>query len=392
MWFWLLVLLIVVVLISRAQQQCSADFTLNKQQCNQRIKQCNKSNVPLKWSAKKACKQLLGKKEGGCLCAQDCNFACKAGCVANSQYCFWNATATTQKGQCFNKQTLLSTARANTSTCETIKPFKIKLVFESVQPTAAVKDAFNRAAKKWSLVISRSFNKPITIPAGSYCNERYVMEHATKVQDLQIIIVVEPIDGVSNTLGSAGICVVDNSNLPRLGRMRFDSADLDELHKRGDLFRVILHEMGHVMGIGVLWIGQTPAVFNDTLASKPEGGYKYLLPQANLGDYEVGRRGQALVEDSGGSGTAFGHWKDVVYENELMTGYFSKTNGKAPLSILTLRSLIDIGYPHVDLSQAEPYRVPSSPHIDEEKLVVSYSDDRIAIHNDIDLYPIFRLP
>lgn len=35
--------------------------------------------------------------------------------------------------------------------------------------------------------------------------------------------------------------------------MEFDSADLNRMEQNGSLLNVIIHEMGHVLGLGTLW-------------------------------------------------------------------------------------------------------------------------------------------
>jgi hypothetical protein len=62
------------------------------------------------------------------------------------------------------------------------------------------------------------------------------------------------------------------------------------------------------------------------------------------------------VENTGGSGTRDGHWRDSVFGNELMTGFLSP--GPNPLSRLTAASLVDMGY-KVNLDSAQPYALPS---------------------------------
>ncbi|NNK62505.1 MAG: hypothetical protein HKO98_04780, partial [Gemmatimonadetes bacterium] len=74
------------------------------------------------------------------------------------------------------------------------------------------------------------------------------------LDDVVIFATIEEIDGDFGVLGSAGPCFIRNSNsLTSVGRMRFDIADLDRLAQSGRLEDVILHEMGHVIGIGTLW-------------------------------------------------------------------------------------------------------------------------------------------
>lgn len=58
------------------------------------------------------------------------------------------------------------------------------------------------------------------------------------------------------------------------------------------------------------------------------------------------------VENTGGPGTADGHWREGIFRNELMTGFVSTAGN--PLSRTTVASLADIGY-QVDLDAADPF-------------------------------------
>lgn len=68
---------------------------------------------------------------------------------------------------------------------------------------------------------------------------------------LEITATLEPIDGVSGVLGSAGpTSTWNNCDLPPTGRMRFDIADVDGMEADGIFQTVIEHEMAHVIGYG----------------------------------------------------------------------------------------------------------------------------------------------
>ena len=41
--------------------------------------------------------------------------------------------------------------------------------------------------------------------------------------------------------------------LPVFGSVRLDAADVADLEANGRLFDVVLHELGHVLGVGTLW-------------------------------------------------------------------------------------------------------------------------------------------
>ena len=60
------------------------------------------------------------------------------------------------------------------------------------------------------------------------------------------------------------------------------------------------------------------------------------------------------VEDFGGPGTALVHWREGVFQNELMTGFAEHVGVPMPLSHVTIGSMADLGYV-VDWGEADPY-------------------------------------
>lgn len=74
------------------------------------------------------------------------------------------------------------------------------------------------------------------------------------VDDMVIYVAVKAIDGESNTLTAAAPCIVRESNtLTSFGTIEIDEADVQLMIDEGSLASTILHEMGHVLGIGSLW-------------------------------------------------------------------------------------------------------------------------------------------
>ena len=74
------------------------------------------------------------------------------------------------------------------------------------------------------------------------------------------------------------------------------------------------------------------------------------------------------VENTGGEGTADGHWRESVFKNELMSGFIAASGN--PLSRLTAASLQDLGY-KVNLSAAEPYSLPNLQLLAESGLLMA---------------------
>jgi hypothetical protein len=103
-----------------------------------------------------------------------------------------------------------------------------------------------------SIIISDTININQLI-SNCISNERgEIILECRKIDDIFIGYNVSYIDGYYNILGAAGP-QYQYQGLPLTGFMRFDSADFDCMIVDGSLDTVILHEMGHVLGIGTLW-------------------------------------------------------------------------------------------------------------------------------------------
>lgn len=176
------------------------------------------------------------------------------------------------------------------------------------------------------------------------------------VDDLVIFAMVTPIDGVGKVLASAGPCVLrTQSRFPVIGIMRFDSDDIDALASNGRLPAVVLHEMLHVIGIGTLWRTRDMIVGTNTADPRFTG----LLAAGQCitsGGITSCSDGRVPVENIGGSGTAEVHWRESVFDKEVMTG-FVEPNADMPFSGISIASLQDLGY-LVNLLSADPFQVP----------------------------------
>jgi hypothetical protein len=232
--------------------------------------------------------------------------------------------------------------------------FNIQLHY-LVPPTADVKAIFDSAKARWESVLISDIGTAVTVQQGQVmCG--VPAPQTELIDDLLIYVHVAAIDGPGNVLARAGPCATDSQGKIRVGFMEFDLADILQLIATNRANVTVLHEMGHVLGFGTLWsqkglIGE-PADSDHVLRDYK---IRYLGEQGNIGNEEVGMKNEAVVEDSGGVGTANSHWEEDIYQDELMTG-FVPSSGVAPLSRLTIRSLADLGY-LVDPDQAEEFEV-----------------------------------
>ena len=232
--------------------------------------------------------------------------------------------------------------------------FNIDLKF-LVPVTDAQREVFDVAAGRWEQIIIKdvpSFTG--TLPSAF---EGFPPAVEGTLDDIVIEVVLAPIDGPGNILGQAGPRFVRTSDFLTISGVMFfdvdDLAALDEL----DLFEeVILHEMGHVLGVGTLWnIGER------TLRLDEETNPYFAGRTANFFWNVEGGTFKLPVEDMGGPGTRLSHWRESVLRNELMTGFLNL--GENPLSRITAGSMRDLGYGAVPVG--ERYDLPrGTPGVD----------------------------
>lgn len=206
--------------------------------------------------------------------------------------------------------------------------------------SASQRSAFELARVRWQEIITGD------LPSVEIDGE--------EIDDLLIEASGEAIDGAGRVLGQAGPTYVrSDSLLPCKGVMSFDVADLADMEANGSLVDVIIHEMGHVLGLGTIW--HDKALVTGANTNNPEfTGQHCRSVYASL-------RGESQpknvpLENEGGAGTAEGHWREVTFDNELMTGYIDP--GENPLSRLTIAALQDLGY-EVNPGVADGYSLPT---------------------------------
>lgn len=224
-------------------------------------------------------------------------------------------------------------------------------------PTTLVQTAFTDAARRWrQIIVGHVHDVLANVNLATFCDTWLPQVNET-VKDVVIYARTTPIDGAGQILGQAYVCGYNNANnMPVIGVMEFDEADMPGLIAKGTLNDVILHEMGHVLGFGTLW----------------DAGRSLLTGAGTSDPYFVGSNARAEfaamntvtysgnpvpVENSGGGGTRDSHWRESLLQDELMTGFLSGST--RPLSRLTIASMRDMGYT-VSYATADAYRISAA--------------------------------
>ena len=204
--------------------------------------------------------------------------------------------------------------------------------------TNSQESIFALAAQKWESILRGA----VSIPG---------------VDVLTIDASGQDIDGVGGILGQAGPTTLRPvSFLPSDGMMQFDTADLAQLETSGQLIQVIEHEMAHVIGFGTIWTDLnliTGAGTNDPEFTGANAVREY--------DARFNTNAPTVpLENTGGAGTADSHWRETVFNNELMTGFINPGNN--PISRITVGQFQDEGY-IVNYAKADPYLMASYPGV-----------------------------
>ena len=213
--------------------------------------------------------------------------------------------------------------------------YSIEVVFTDNTMTTSQQAVFNAAAERWSEIIVGDV-PAVDVPGIGL------------IDDLMIYASAPIIDGVGGILGQAAPTSFRDSWLPSNGFMQFDRDDLDDMESGGVLIDLILHEMGHVIGIGTIW--SVKGLLQDAGGDDP----RFTGEAATQAYNEIFGNAESSVPvaNTGGPGTSDAHWREEVFNNELMTGYLNM--GGNPLSRVTAASLADLGYT-VNLDAADDY-------------------------------------
>lgn len=191
------------------------------------------------------------------------------------------------------------------------------------------------------------------------------------IDDITITATLGAIDGIGGTLGSAGPRTLrnDGTYLSATGAMTFDSADAQNQLGLGNWESIVLHEMLHALGFGTLW-----TVMGLTSGSVAGGDIRFTGANAtdtyqtefpDVAGADSGSLFGVPVEADGGSGTAGGHWDELLFDQEIMTGYVDTGSF---VSDMTIAALEDMGY---DTVFDNPYSatdltgtIPADPLLD----------------------------
>lgn len=196
------------------------------------------------------------------------------------------------------------------------------------------RNAITSAAQFWENVIpSSSFNTAQTLTINTSGTQRS--------------------DNVLAFAGPTRVATAANGRvLPTRGSATINTRFASRFNSNPNFLRnVLIHEFGHVLGIGTLWDTNGNTFINRTNSTYQANSYA----------------GQAYGELIGSSvATAipvepnvFGHWDEGRFDTELMTPIAEGETVATPLSQVTIGALRDLGW-NVNYGAAQSYTLPNA--------------------------------
>ncbi len=254
---------------------------------------------------------------------------------------------------------------------EPVESFEIDVDFQG-GTTPSRERVFQEAADRWERVIGLGVPDFTYTEAGASRGGCPAVAVGEVVDDVRIYIRVDSIDGSSGVLARASPCSVRVSRFqgwsedilgPVIrGYVEFDEDDITRMEADGSLLSVTLHEMAHVLGFGTVWSARDllgdPSLTNSGTPLDANADTHFKGPLARAAFDALGGRShrgaKVPVQNGAETGSSDSHWRESVFQNELMTPYFSGI--VQPLSRITVEAMADVGY-GVTPTGADPYRV-----------------------------------
>ena len=219
--------------------------------------------------------------------------------------------------------------------------FQITVVYSGTV-RQSIQDACDWAAQRWSQVITGDL-PGVTDSQGVF------------VDDLRIVVqegLLGGGDGPGGTLANAGPDDFrpGTSGLPWSASAGIDPYDASD----SQLKNIVLHEFGHALGFGISGQG-APTFYSRFVVGNGFTGANALREyRSRFGNTNT----SVPLETGGGQGTAGAHWRESVFNTELMTGYSEAAGVAMPLSAITVGAMQDMGYT-VNYAAADPYTAPA---------------------------------
>ena len=210
--------------------------------------------------------------------------------------------------------------------------------------------SMERVATRWRRIIrSAPPGESVSLAIGACRNRVPVTQFITGVR---VLIRLDTL--FSFVVAQGGPCAIRSNGLPLLGTIQINWRFYPTLSD-GKLDDLLMHEVGHVLGIGTVWRSASFAglVVGDTNAVDPI----FVGPNALAAFQRLGGSARFTGRTVPVELKVLGHWRQEPFDGELMSP--SLVTATQPLSAVTVASLRDIGW-NIESEAYEEFQLPAS--------------------------------
>jgi hypothetical protein len=228
-------------------------------------------------------------------------------------------------------------------------PYNIEVVYRQEVSTSE-RSAVDAAIAHWKKIITTDIGTAQFDALGGGCAGFSIAPNEI-IRGLRVYVKDSAVAG-STLLAQSGPCYINSvSKFPVVSVIVWNTNQTAYIQQNSLGEIIATHEFAHAMGFGTTWT--TKSLLAGSGTSDPYfTGFEAVTAFSN--SFGAGYVGNAVpVEATGSAGTAGSHWRESVFNRELMTG-FVNAGTPNPLSAVTIASFADLGYT-VDVSQAEVF-------------------------------------
>lgn len=223
------------------------------------------------------------------------------------------------------------------------------------------REQLDRAVRRWQgAVVNALPSISGTLDTFATRCERQAPGTEVEHRGVHVFVEAEPL---LDAAGRGGPCVLRADGSPAFGRVTLDAGIVAEYTHEGALESLMVHELGHVLGVGTLW--PDAGLLRDPASPANPNADPYFAGAQARAEFEAvradsGYEGVAIpVEDSATlEGSVNSHWRESVIGSETMSTSRVSLALAPPLSSMTIASLADLGFYTVNLLAADPWRLP----------------------------------
>jgi len=216
------------------------------------------------------------------------------------------------------------------------RAFSINVVYKqgTDQLNAEAQQAVQRAANYWEDIISySSFDRPLELALGLY---------GTTNRDNPFLAYAGP----------QSYREADDQLVPVVGVAVLNNLYLDQYNSNPDYLESVLrHEIGHVLGLGIIWDKR-----GNDLVDEDRGVYR---AETYAGQSYGELLGTGVATEVPLDKDSLTHWDEEIFNTELLTPKAEGIGEPLPASQLTISSLRDLGW-NVNYGAAEAFNLGSA--------------------------------